>query len=227
VLPEQLAARNGQVRCGKCDTVFDGVAGLLKDSRAPARAEPPAQPEGIEQAAAEPPLPEFLAERPPPRRGPWRILAALAASALLAQAALYYRAEIAAGLPMTRDALEDACRVLGCEMRLPRQVKLLSIDSYDVRPDPRREGVIVLSAVIRNRAPFAQEYPALQLTLTDETNRDLVSRSILPQEYLEAGRARELMARGIDAGGEAALTLHLDAGRTRATGYELVLFYPS
>jgi hypothetical protein len=40
-------------------------------------------------------------------------------------------------------------------------------------------------------------------------------------------RAAELIARGIDAGGEAALTVHLDASRTRATGYELVLFYPS
>ena len=218
--------------------MFDGIAGLVTDSRAPRRAEPPPQPEAVEPAAApegvdpaapkeHEPLPPFLAEPPPPRRDLWWIAVVLAALALLAQAALYYRAELAASLPMTRGPLGDACRVLGCEMRLPRQVKLLSIDSYEVRPDPRREGVIVLSAVIRNRAPFAQAYPALQLTLTDETNRDLVSRAILPHEYLEAGRARELMARGIDAGGETALTVHLDASRTRATGYELVLFYPS
>jgi len=223
VLPEQLSVRNGQVRCGKCATVFDGNAGLVKDPRAPTHAEPgPSQPESTAEA-----LPAFLAERPPPRPTLWWALVALAVLTLLAQAAFYYRAEIAAGLPMARGALEEACRALGCEMRLPRQVRLLSIDSYEVRPDPRREGVIVLNAVIRNRAPFPQEYPALQLTLTDEFNRDLVSRSILPHEYLEAGRARELMARGIEAGGEASFTLHFDASRTRATGYELVLFYPS
>jgi len=50
-----------------------------------------------------------------------------------------------------------------------------------------------------------------------------VSRAILPREYLEAAA----ISRGIEAGGEAALTLHFDASRTRATGYELVLFYPS
>jgi len=218
VLPQQLSARDGQVRCGKCDTVFDGVAALVGPARTPAPEQPEKAPE---------PLPAFLADPAPPRRGLWWILVSLAASALLAQAALYYRSEIAGSLPVARAPLEQACQVLGCEIRLPRQVKLLSIDSYDVRPDARREGVIVLNAVIRNRAPFAQEYPALQLTLTDEANRDLVSRSILPHEYLEAGRARELMARGIDAGGEATLTVHLDASRTRATGYELVLFYPS
>ena len=63
--------------------------------------------------------------------------------------------------------------------------------------------------------------------LTDDSNRDLVSRSILPHEYLEPGRARELTARAIEAGGEASLTLHCDASRSRATAYELVLFYPS
>jgi predicted Zn finger-like uncharacterized protein len=222
VLPDQLSAREGQVRCGKCNTVFDGIAGLVEEGRPPLPAEAPAEP-----APTDEPLPEFLAEPPPPRRALWWTLAVLAVLVLAAQAAYYYRAEIAAGLPTTRGPLEEACRVLGCEMRLPRQVKLLSIDSYEVRPDPRREGVIVLSAVIRNRAPFPQEYPALQFTLTDEGNRELVSRALLPREYLGAGSARQLMARGIDAGGETALTVYFDASRTRATGYELVLFYPS
>jgi hypothetical protein len=49
----------------------------------------------------------------------------------------------------------------------------------------------------------------------------------MPREYLDAQRLRELLARGIAAGGEAAVTVHFDASRTRATGYELVLFYPS
>jgi len=215
VLPAQLGARNGQVRCGKCNTVFDGIAALVGASHAPK----------VDEAAPplEGPLPEFLAEPPPPRRGPWPLLATLAALALIAQALLHFRSEIAASMPMARGPLEEACRLLACELRLPRQVKLLSIDSYEVRPDPQREGVIVLSAVIRNRAPFTQEYPALQLTLTDDANRELVSRAILPREYLEPA----LVPRGIEAGGEAAVTVHFDASRTRATGYELVLFYPS
>jgi hypothetical protein len=51
--------------------------------------------------------------------------------------------------------------------RLPRRPDLLSIESSDLQTDPRRESQIVLNAVIRNRAPFAQELPALELTLTD------------------------------------------------------------
>lgn len=225
VLPEQLAARNGQVRCGKCTAVFDGAAGLLKQNQPEA---PVPEDAAASREAPEPePLPAFMSEPKPPRRGLWWTLVVAATLALAAQAMHHYRAEIAARWPVLRDPLEEACRLLGCEIRLPRQVKLLSIDSYEVRPDPRREGVIVLTAVIRNRAPFAQEYPALQLTLTDEANRELVSRALLPRDYLDAGRAPEKIARGIEAGGEAALTVHFDASRARATGYELVLFYPS
>ena len=218
VLPAQLGARNGQVRCGKCNSVFDGIAALVDASQVSSLKEAAPAPPALEE-----PLPEFLAEPPPPRRSPWPLLAVLAALALIAQALLYFRSEIAAGMPIAREPLAEACRLLGCELRLPRQVKLLSIDSYEVRPDPQREGVIVLNAVIRNRAPFAQAYPALQLTLTDDANRELVSRAILPRDYLDPA----VVARGIEAGGEAALTVHFDASRTRATGYELVLFYPS
>lgn len=236
--PEQLAAREGQVRCGKCGTVFDGVAALLKrsessipsDTARPAETATPAaaeRPEVEPPVPPEEPLPAFMAERPRPRRGLWWTVIVLAALGLAAQAAHHYRAELAARWPVLRGPLVEACRALDCEVRLPRQAKLLSIEAYEVRPDARREGVIVLSAVIRNRAPFAQEYPALQLTLTDEANRELVSRAILPRDYLDAVRASQLMAQGIEPLGEAAVTVHLDAGRTRATGYELVLFYPS
>lgn len=240
VMPGQLSARNGRVRCGKCGTVFDGIAGLVEEGHEPLRLEPSPQLGLFDPSRQEPPrmervvsddddepLPAFMAELAPPRRALWWALSSLALLALLAQAAFHYRAEVAAAVPAARGPLEAACRFAQCELRLPRLVKLLSIDSYEVRADPRREGVIVLSAVIRNRAPFPQEYPALQFTLTDEANRHLVSRSVLPREYLGTARAPQLISRGIEPGGETNLTVYFDASRTRATGYELVLFYPS
>ena len=240
VLPGQLSARAGQVRCGKCGAVFDGIAGLVEEGHEPLRLEPSPQLGLFDPSRREPPqvtqvveddeepLPAFMAEEPAPRRRAlWWGLAFLAALALAAQAAYHFRSEIAVTVPAARAPLEAACRLLQCQVPLPRLLKLLSIDSYEVRADPGREGVIVLNAVIRNRAPFPQEYPALQFTLTDEANRQLVSRSVAPREYLDASRAPQLMTRGIDAGGEAPLTVYFDASRTRATGYELVLFYPS
>jgi predicted Zn finger-like uncharacterized protein len=232
---EQLAARGGKVRCGKCGGVFDGVSGLVVQGTAPLVLEPspqlglfdPSRRAAESAAAPAGALPEFLAEDEP-RRLPlaWALASLAAAAALAAQAAIHYRTEVATLVPEARRPLEAACERLGCSLRLPRRPELMSIDSSDLQADPRREGVIVLNAVIRNRAAFAQEYPALELTLTDEADRAVLRRVLAPADYLELGRAPSFVARGIAAGAEAQLRLHLDASGARATGYRLYLFYP-
>jgi predicted Zn finger-like uncharacterized protein len=235
----QLAVRGGRVRCGKCGTVFDGVAGLVEEGGEQLALEPspqlglfdpsrrpPPQPPAAQQ---EVPLPAFMVEEQPPRRATWlwSLAALLAFTLLAAQIAYRYRAELAALVPQARAPLEAACQRLGCEVPLPRWPELMSIEGSDLQVEPGREGVIVLSAVLRNRAGFAQDYPALELTLTDEADRPVLRRVFVPRDYLEAGRASDLTARGIPAGGEASLRMYLDPSRTGATGYRLYLFYPT
>ena len=145
--------------------------------------------------------------------------------ALAAQAVFYYRTEIAVWLPETRPHLLAACQALGCDLRLPRRPKLMSIESSDLQAEGRRDNVIVLNAVIRNQAPFAQEYPALELTLTDERDEAVARRVLLPRDYL-LGTAPERIAQGIGAGADAALRLYLDTSGLRAVGYRLYLFFP-
>lgn len=244
----QLTARGGMVRCGKCATVFDGVAHLIEEGAATGPLEPSPQlglfdPGAAAAAAAKPerrpaprpataqddePLPEFLEEEAPHARYSvaWGLAALLAFAALFGQLAHHYRTEIVTLLPQTRPFLEEGCRLLDCELRLPRRPDLLSIESSDLQADNRRDSLIVLNAVIRNRAPFAQEHPALELTLTDAADKPLVRRVLRPPEYMLAA-AREHLAQGIGPGGEAVVRVHFDTRGVRATGYRLYLFYPS
>jgi predicted Zn finger-like uncharacterized protein len=246
--PAQLSARSGMVRCGKCAAVFDGVANLFEESAAPDRIDPSPQLglfEGAPPAALGPareterpapqraprddqPLPEFLEEEPPrPRYGvAWSLCALVALTSLLGQLAYQYRTELATLVPQARPFLAEGCRFLDCDLRLPRRPDLLSIESSDLQADRRREGLIVLNAVIRNRAPFAQELPALELTLTDAADRPLVRRVLRPEDYLPE-RAAGDRAQGIAPGTEAVLRVHLGTGDARATGYRLYLFYPA
>jgi predicted Zn finger-like uncharacterized protein len=237
----QLAARAGKVRCGKCGKVFDGVRELVEEGADPLRLEPspqlglfdPSRRLSRTQArpALEPadpaPMPAFMAAKRSARRATWLwgALALLAAGALLVQAAHHYRTEIAALFPETRAALVEGCRWLGCEVGLPRRPELLAIESSDLEAEGRREGIVVLNALVRNRAPFAQEYPALELTLTDERDLPLLRKVLMPQDYLEPERAQQLVEQGIAASGESALRVLLDTGRARASGYRLYLFY--
>jgi predicted Zn finger-like uncharacterized protein len=233
---EQLAARSGKVRCGKCGAVFDGIVGLVEEGAEKLAIEPSPQlglfdPSRRGPSAPEPdaPLPTFMREEEAPRRHTWLwALAALAAAAgLTAQAAYRYRAELAVLAPATRAPLAAACRALRCEVSLPRRPDLMAIESSDLQTDVRRDGLIVLNAVLRNRSRFPQDYPALELTLTDEGDRPLLRRVLAPRDYLEPARAAQLLPQGIAPGGEAQLRVFLDSNRTRATGYRLYLFYPS
>lgn len=238
VQPGQLSARGGKVRCGKCASVFDGVAALVEEGAERLALEPspqlglfdPSRRPAAAAAGEAVPLPQFMAEPDAPQRRwnwLWALLALLALLALFAQATYRFRSELAATLPAARSPLDAACRLLGCTLQLPRRPDLMSIDSSELQADPRRQGIIVLNAVLRNRARFAQDYPALELTLTDDAERPVLRRVLAPRDYLDAARAAQLLTQGIAPGGEASLRVYLDSSRSPATGYRLYLFYPS
>lgn len=277
VMPAQLSARGGRVRCGKCSSVFDGVSNLLTEeavaalptepspqlglfeSREPALesthpedAPPIATANDADLPATQAPAPDdmgasaitsdipsnepvgekvvvpaFLAPEPPAAGHfvVWTFLALLALCGFVLQAGLHFRTEIGVLLPQARPYLETACEFLGCEIRMPRRVELLSIESSDLQADSLRPGVIVLNALLRNRAPFAQEYPDLELTLTDQTERAVIRKVLAPHDYLQEKKPPQLLL-GMGGGTEEAVRIFLDTGGILATGYQLFLFYP-
>ena len=240
VQPVQLSARGGKVRCGKCTHVFDGVAALIAENQQPAELETEPSPQlALFEASRKNPIActgeaanedaqveEFLDEAPPPRRRvAWTFGAVLALVVLAAQLVHFFRTEIAVLIPDTRTYLATACATLKCELRLPRWPKLMAIESSDLQADGRRDNVIVLNAVLRNQAQFAQEFPALELTLTDERDEAVARRVLMPVDYLASVPA-EQVARGIGAGADAPLRVYFDTGSLRAVGYRMYLFFP-
>jgi predicted Zn finger-like uncharacterized protein len=237
VQSSQLAAHGGTVRCGKCGGVFNGVAALVEEGDEHLALEPSPQlglfdPGRQAAAAADPayaqPVPAFLASEPRSRRATllWSLAVLLGLLFLAAQVVYRFRAELAASSTTAGEVLVALCRSLACDVPLPRHPELMSIDASELQADTRRDGLIILTASIRNRARFAQDYPALEVTLTDENDHPVLRRIIAPRDYLEAPRRAELLRQGISAGSETALRVYLDTSRTRAIGYRLYLFYP-
>lgn len=219
----QLAAKGGKVRCGKCAAVFNGVSALLEgEAAAPAES-------ALEEPSAEATAAPDGGLLRPARRSQhgfaWGVAALLAALALAGQAVLHNRTEMALLWPWAQPHLAATCDLLGCQLRLPHRPDLLSIESSDIQSDHARERLIVLNAVVRNRAPFAQEYPALELTLTDERDYAVLRRVLLPADYLRAPPAAG-RAQGIAGGAEAVLRMHLENRGPHAVGYRLYLFFP-
>jgi predicted Zn finger-like uncharacterized protein len=245
---DQLTARGGQVRCGQCTTVFDARAALVADAdaRGIAPGPPPATRAdeiALVEAAVSQPLGNTLPPEPeislsesdsefefgprPGRRSRlatalW-VLGCVAAAALLAgQVAYPYRGELAVLWPEARPLLAAACRGLRCTIPLPQHPELISLESAELAAERGVAGVLTLSAVLRNRAGFAQAHPALELTLTDAQNQPLARRVLAPSDYLGARATREPV---FAAGSEASFRLHIDAAGLGASGYRLYVFY--
>jgi predicted Zn finger-like uncharacterized protein len=164
--------------------------------------------------------------RKPLRERPRTLYGAAIVSLLIAFAAqglFEYRDALAAHAPVTRAFLRGACHLLGCAIEPVRDPAALSIEASDLQADPGHRGLLVLSATIRNRAPYAIALPYLELTLTDASDQVVVRRAFAPADYV--GRASDPAA-GIPGNGENVVKLFLDASATAQAGYRLYLFYP-
>lgn len=246
VTAQQLAIRAGQVRCGQCQTVFDGKAELLPvipsnrpadDDRFDALGPPTMTLRMPSTAPASPPLAassvasydqrfSWAQRERRRRRGAgvaYAIGVPLLVVAFVAQATYHFRDVLAARWPMTAPMLHHACGLVGCAIEPVRDISGLSIDASDLQADPARRGLLVLTATLRNHAAWPLAYPYLELTLTDAKDQVVVRRALTPAEYL-GGAA---MARsGIAANGEVPVRVFLDASATSQAGYRLYLFYP-
>jgi predicted Zn finger-like uncharacterized protein len=236
ITPAQLAARSGQARCGRCGNAFDARAALVPDRGAPAEAAvgnadgrrrehfndaPPGSLPGSDtgwRAGSK-------SGAPPPRRSSWTwgVAGAAALAALGAQFVFHFRGEMALLWPAARPVLERVCAELGCDLPLPRHAELMSIEASDLQADGSSPGIMVLSATLRNRAAFPQQFPSLELTLTDAQDQALARRVLTAPDYL--GRGANLEG-GFAANSEFAVKVFMEAAALKPTGYRLYLFYP-
>ena len=275
VTPEQLNARQGQVRCGQCEKVFNGFESLERQpsddtgsrllaahvaasAQSLERLEPMAMDAPGEEPGESPaarsvadeaselaatigddtpavpatplaathvplyPYSEPITARPPLSRA-WAFGVVLLAVLLAVQALYAFRSQLAQRYPTTRPWLESACASIGCTVPWVNEESALKLEDSELLEVPGKPNQIALSARIRNLSRAAQEFPHLELTLTDLTGQTAVRRVLRPMDYL--GRmpvTGEVMA----PGSEALVSLRLETTRVKATGYELLLFYP-
>jgi predicted Zn finger-like uncharacterized protein len=161
----------------------------------------------------------------PPKKTSWTAVFAgfLLALILLAQATYYFRIEIGTSLPGLKPLLEDYCALLQCTVALPQKADLISIESSELESDPNLSNIVTLHALIHNRAPYAQAYPSLELTLTSVQDQPIARRVFHAADYLKAG---DNEMQGLPANRDLDIKLHLDTTDLQPSGYRLFLFYP-
>jgi predicted Zn finger-like uncharacterized protein len=240
---EELQASHGRVRCGQCSTIFNALDTLatLDEPMAEVAPTSPATVSDVKSTVpnlktkvssnsaktAKPLIFTDLAAEKAARQNRhtwgWFAAALLMLVLLAAQSAYNFRAQIAAYFPDLKPHLQLLCEYLQCTVGLPQFSELLSIESSDLQADPNRPSLIVLTAILRNRATYAQAYPMLELTFTDNQDHMIARRVFTAAEYLASYVDPKL---GMQANSEFTVKLYIDSDDLKPAGYRLLLFYP-
>ena len=172
----------------------------------------------------------------------WAVLCGAMVMVLAAQFIFYFRHALAETYPQLRPTLADACAALGCRLSWARDTAAIEVKGSELVELPSKPGRMLASAILVNRGKITQEYPAIELRLTNNTNQIVMSRILQPGDYV----ARPLMAtasaagapepggwdkaaveRGIAPNAEVTLSLTIEVPpKTAASGYEFLPFYP-
>lgn len=148
---------------------------------------------------------------------PFVLVAGLLLLALAGQLLQHFRTEVVRGLPASAPYYE----LLGVSVPLSRNPELVAIEASDLQSDNVR-GLFVLQATLHNRAGYPQDWPALELTLTDAADSVVARKVMAAAEYLPPTISPELFP----ANGEVAIRLWIEARNLGAAGYRLYVFYP-
>ena len=159
----------------------------------------------------------------PTRSVGWTFLVVIAAAALLTQVSYVWRTEIVTQYPPLRPHFEKACEWAGCSLSWGRDPAQLKVESSDLIEELGAKGRYLLTATIANRANVVQDYPHLELSLTDVNNQTLARRVLSPDAYLGKASGR---AEGLGAGASAQVTVRIDSQLPNAAGYHVELFFP-
>lgn len=222
ILPEEPAANGDEDESRRPQ---DGAA--LVEAEA-IQAEPTPVDEVVPVATAKPEEEAFPeawsavpAPPPPSRRWPWITGVFLLLALTVGQLLFVFRIELGVLLPEVRPALVAGCDLLGCVLAHPRKPEMLSIETSDLAPGDGDR--LLFTATLKNRAPFDQEYPHLELTLTDTRDAAMVRKVLAPADYLSPSQS---IKAGFSARSDLAVKLTLEALGVPAVGYRLYLFYP-
>ena len=198
----QLKARDGLVRCGRCDSIFRADLHLFAPPRMSSRRARAAEEEteftiseqeeesrSLDLGEKEIPVVSDLSIFQAPRQGVpplvWAAGALLLLALLVGQFAYFYRNELAQ-LPQLRPYLARFCDIARCQLVEPARAAVPELLQTRIAPHPRYANALRIRASLVNRTAQAQDLPLVEVSLTDSNGALLARRTFAPREYLES-----------------------------------------
>jgi predicted Zn finger-like uncharacterized protein len=228
---EQLQARGGVVRCGQCQQIFQATRHLIdveaKDTTATGTDSPPtSKPKKPRKkrrliSAHLPTIDELLGRTPQQRTRTifWIIGIMLVTSLFLAQIMYFYSDDLSQNR-LLRPLIVATCKPFKCKTSLLQDVSNIELADTQIRPHPKFKKALRINATLINRADFAQPYPLIEVTLTENSGRIIARKTFKPREYIRnLGKNNNKMPTNVSVRAR----LDVTSPGNRAQNYEIQL----
>ena len=143
-------------------------------------------------------------------------------SVATAQSIYFLRTKIATYYPISKPFLIKACKAFKCTVDLPQNIELIAIDDSDIQEDADYKSLMRFSSTLINQASFNQQFPNVELTLTDVDDKPQLRRIFKPSEYLPSDIN---ISAGLNPGQEIKIKLAITAGDNVVAGYRVFVTY--
>lgn len=246
----QLKAREGMVRCGRCQHVFGADQHLIpKSAKSTVKSATPAprkratskkaatKPNNVAAPAESIALP-FPAETPRSHVAPpplvrlrpvrtrtiyWTAGCALLILLLAGQTLIFYGYGFARQTPTLQPMIETLCTPFPCRKLPPIDMRHMDLVETQVAPHPRYDKALRIKATLVNRADTVQSYPLLEVSLIDSQGQLVARRAYRPREYLSNPEA---IQKGLPPQVAVSVQLDITSPGAQANGYEVLLLPP-
>lgn len=222
---EHYSAADAWVRCGRCAHVFEVDQHLFEIDPPVDEVQPPIDnlsvlPEAIAQASPTHPLSSPVVQPPNEPSAVISVVVCVVAGLLLGfQAVLFHRDKLVAMNISVTPIFSAICQTMGCLVDWPKETDKVAIDSTHFKQLGEDKFSFTLS--VKNQAPYFLGMPALELTLTNDEQGDLIRKVWLPQEVGLPNMLKPLRSQTVE------MVFAVDepwAGKIN--GYRALLFYP-
>lgn len=110
---------------------------------------------------------------------------------LMGQIGYFYMDKLVRITPI-RPLLEVGCKVAGCSVPSIQNTEDIKQLSSRLTPLAGGNGGFKVDSILVNRGIRSQDFPALELTLTDRAGNMISRRVVAPEKYLPAGQSKEM-----------------------------------
>ncbi|HEY8585846.1 MAG TPA: zinc-ribbon and DUF3426 domain-containing protein [Rhodanobacter sp.] len=154
---------------------------------------------------------------PGERNWPWALACTFLTALLTCQIAWAKRDELIRQ-PTVGSWLHASCALLHCKLPLVAAPQMLRLLASNVQIHPSVSGALMISASVRNDAAFAQPYPVLKITLSNDEGRPIAMRRLQPTQYLDDDA---VLRNGLAPGDSAVLLLEVQDPGDKAVAFEI------